>query len=475
MKIVPTAITPGDTIFYKFVYGDAPAGNNNIEWESIPNGELYVTATMPDTSVLWSFWNNEPPDVAAGNDTITVKFKTDLTRAINENGFSPGDTVYASYGDNGTSVPDSVKLTKEGIFGNIYTGTKEVYSVAAGGELQYNYYVSFNGVGVRENYYDFNDPTIGTSRPEKRKLDIPAPAPTTTIETADTVTGTTASNRQPQFRNNSVLPKEVTVRWEVDLRPPYYQVLLEGDTLIDIQTTVNVGPAQLDSIFVWGVWINGPATDGWTGWGSDLRNAAGKKMWDDGTNGDDAVASDSIYTTTWFYDGPDSNDVVGQVFKFGIYGGDQEGGFGNNHLENIVLQNPGNPTPETVTIFSQFGSIDPLFYWRWNFDLGIVGIDDEGAVQITKTPRLDANYPNPFNPVTSIRFVLPKAMDVKIEIFNSLGQKVTTLVDGKRVQGQHIINWNGIDSRGIPVSSGVYFYRLSTENYERTMKMILMK
>ena len=60
-------------------------------------------------------------------------------------------------------------------------------------------------------------------------------------------------------------------------------------------------------------------------------------------------------------------------------------------------------------------------------------------MQITKTPRLDNNYPNPFNPVTSIRFVLPKAMDVKIEIFNSLGQKVTTLVDGKRVQGQHII------------------------------------
>lgn len=477
VKIVPTAINPGDTVFYKFVYGDAPAGNNNIEWESIPNRQLPVTVGYPDTSILWSYWNNTPPDIAVGQDTVTVKFVTDLTRAINENGFSPGDTIYAQYGDNGTAVPDSIRLIKEGFIGNIYSGEKEVYNVEAGGELQYNYYASFNGQGFRENYFDFSDTTIGTSRPEKRKLNIPSPAPGTTIVTYDTVASLTDPHRQPQLGNRSVLPKNVTVRWEVDLRPPYYQVLLEGDTIIDIQSTVNVGPAQLDSIFVWGVWINGLATDGWTGWGSDLRNTPDKKMWDDGTNGDDAVAGDSIYTTTWFYSGPDSSDVYGQIFKFGIYGGDNEAGgsgYGLNHLENIVLANPGNPNPETVTIFSQFGSINPNFYWRWNFNLGVVGIED-GPVQVTKTPRLDNNYPNPFNPVTSIRFVLPQAMDVKIEIFNALGQKVTTLVDGKRTAGQHIINWNGIDNRGNPVSSGIYFYRLSTENYEKTMKMVLMK
>jgi hypothetical protein len=477
VKIDPAAISVGDTVFYKFVYGDRPDGNANIEWESIPNSELYITPTMPDTSVLWRYWNNVPPDIATGQDTAMVKFTADLTRAINEQGFSPGDTVYAAYGDNGTSVPDSVRLIKEGFIGNIYSGEKEVFNVAGGGELQYNYYISFNGTGVRENYFDFSDTTIGTSRSEKRKVNIPFPV-TTTVETYDTVASLTDPHRQPQLRNNSVLPKDVTVHWEVDLRPPYYQVLLSGDTIIDIQSTVNIGPNELDSIFVWGVWMNGPATDGWTGWGSDLRNDAAKQMWDDGATNGDMTAGDSIYTTTWFYSGADSSDVYGQVFKFGIYGGDNEAGgagFGLNHLENLVLADPGNPNPETITMFNQFGSINPNFYWRWNFNLGVVGIDDDGPVQITKTPRLDANYPNPFNPVTSIRFILPKAMDVKIEIFNSLGQKVTTLVDGKRNPGTHIINWNGIDSRGVPVSSGVYFYRLSTENYDKTMKMILMK
>ena len=473
----PAAVSTGDTVFYKFVYGDRPDGNANIAWESIPNGELYITPTMPDTSVIWRFWDNVPPDIAAGQDTVMVKFTTDLTRAINENGFSPADTAFVQFGDNGTSVPDSVRLTKEGFIGNIYSGEKEVYNVAGGGELQYNYYVSFNGTGVRENYFDFSDTTVGTSRPEKRKVNIPLPVPGTTIDTYDTLASLTDPHRQPQLRNNSILPKNVTVIWEVDLRPPYYQVLLSGDTIIDIQSTVNIGPAQLDSIFVWGVWINGPATDGWTGWGSDLRNALDKKMWDDGATGGDVTANDSIYTQTWLYSGPDSSDVVGQVFKFGIYGGDNEAGgsgFGLNHLENIPFD-PNNPNPETVTIFNQFGSINPNFYWRWDFNLGVVGIDGDSPVQIVKTPRLDANYPNPFNPVTSIRFVLPKAMDVKIEIFNALGQKVTTLIDGKRVAGQHIINWNGIDGRGNPVGSGVYFYRLSTENYEKTMKMVLMK
>ncbi|MBN2364902.1 MAG: T9SS C-terminal target domain-containing protein, partial [Calditrichaeota bacterium] len=150
-------------------------------------------------------------------------------------------------------------------------------------------------------------------------------------------------------------------------------------------------------------------------------------------------------------------------------------GFGLNHLENIILSDPGNPTPEEITIFSQFGSINPVFYSRWNYDLGVVGIDDSGPVRVIQTPRLEGNYPNPFNPVTSIRFVLPKAMDLKLEIYNALGQKIVTLFDGKRREGQHIINWNGVDRFGRPVSSGIYFYRLSTENYEKTMKMILMK
>ncbi|RQW04313.1 MAG: hypothetical protein EH225_06085, partial [Calditrichaeota bacterium] len=215
VKIVPDSVDVGDIIYYKFVYGDRPDGNANIEWESVANRELPVTVGKNDTTVQWVFWNNVPPDVAAGQDTVEVKFTTDLTRAITEGGFTPGDTIYVQYGDNGTSDPGSVNLIKEGFIGNIYSGTDSIFNVQAGGELQYNYYVMAQGTGIRENYFDFSDTTIGTSRPEKRKLDIPSPAPGNTLMAYDTTESQTDPHRQPQFRNNSILPKNVTVYYEV--------------------------------------------------------------------------------------------------------------------------------------------------------------------------------------------------------------------------------------------------------------------
>ncbi len=477
VPIDPAAVTFGDTIQYKFVIGDKPDGNNNIEWESVSNRKLPVSTTEADTTVPWVYWNNEAPDIAAGQDTVTIKFTADLSTAIAENGYTPGDTLLVRYGDNGTAIPATDTLTKEGLFGNIYSVESEVYNVSLGEKLQYNYYVQFQGVADRELFFDFTS-TSTTGEAEKRKLDLPSTMPTTTIEVYDTVESNQGMHRQPRFRNLNILPKDVTVYWEVDLRPPYFQVLLDGDTLNDIQGSIDIGPAEADSIFSWGVWINGPATGDWTTWGADLRNAPGKKMWDDGTSGGDMTAGDSIYTTTWFYSGPDSNDAIGQVYKFGIYGGDNEagqGGFGNNHAANIPVDNPGTTTPETHTIHSQFGSINQGFYSRWDYDLGVVGIDNPGDVQVVETPALDQNYPNPFNPVTTIRFVLPKAQDVKLVIYNSLGQKVTTLLNGKQRQGSHVVQWNGINSKGIPVGSGIYFYRFTTDNYSKTMKMMLMK
>ena len=103
------------------------------------------------------------------------------------------------------------------------------------------------------------------------------------------------------FRNTSVLARPVQVTWELDIRPAIYQVLA-GDTLKDIQGVDNVtDPA---SILADGVWMNGPATGGWTTWGLQLREDLPKMMYDDGSNGD-AVAGDSIYTVMFDY-APDS-------------------------------------------------------------------------------------------------------------------------------------------------------------------------
>mgnify|MGYP006277685171 CR=1 FL=1 len=85
------------------------------------------------------------------------------------------------------------------------------------------------------------------------------------------------------------------------------------------------------------------------------------------------------------------------------------------------------------------------------------------------------NYPNPFNPITTIAFELPEASHVTVTVYNLLGQQVKTLLDAHLSAGSHQVEWNGLDETGRPVSSGVYFYRFSADDFSETRKMLLMK
>lgn len=94
---------------------------------------------------------------------------------------------------------------------------------------------------------------------------------------------------------------------------------------------------------------------------------------------------------------------------------------------------------------------------------------------IPETYALYQNYPNPFNNSTVIQFDLPQASHVTVMIYNSLGRRVKTLIDRSMDAGQHAIRWNGVNSSGEPVASGIYFYRLKTDEREATRKMVLLK
>ncbi len=88
---------------------------------------------------------------------------------------------------------------------------------------------------------------------------------------------------------------------------------------------------------------------------------------------------------------------------------------------------------------------------------------------------LHANVPNPFNPSTLIRFDLPKATFAKIAVFNAGGERVRALVSERRSAGSHAVPWNGRNDRGEEVGSGVYFFRLTTPEFDQTRKMLLVK
>ncbi|MGE5398799.1 MAG: fibronectin type III domain-containing protein, partial [Ignavibacteriales bacterium] len=89
--------------------------------------------------------------------------------------------------------------------------------------------------------------------------------------------------------------------------------------------------------------------------------------------------------------------------------------------------------------------------------------------------KIDQNYPNPFNPSTMITYWLPKNSFVKLQVFDMLGREIKTLIAGQMNAGKHTAQWNADDNSGQKVSSGMYLYRLSTNETVITRKMILLR
>jgi ABC-type dipeptide/oligopeptide/nickel transport system permease subunit len=108
-----------------------------------------------------------------------------------------------------------------------------------------------------------------------------------------------------------------------------------------------------------------------------------------------------------------------------------------------------------------FASLDPTS----DIDMNVIPAHTE----------LLANYPNPFNPETVIRFTVEFPTDVSIDIYNVKGQRVHTILDGHVGAGYHQVVWDGTDDLGRDVSSGIYFYRMNAGEYSSIRKMLLMK
>lgn len=102
-------------------------------------------------------------------------------------------------------------------------------------------------------------------------------------------------------------------------------------------------------------------------------------------------------------------------------------------------------------------------------------VDENSISNLPQSFRLEQNYPNPFNPDTKIEYYLPYRTHVRISVYNMLGRKVAVLLDGEQSAGIHYTEWDGTDAYGNPVAAGMYTYRLETDNFSETKKMLLLK
>ncbi len=113
-------------------------------------------------------------------------------------------------------------------------------------------------------------------------------------------------------------------------------------------------------------------------------------------------------------------------------------------------------------------------------ETGVTSVEDDVNTTIPTEFSLAQNYPNPFNPSTTIQFSIPVNSDVKLVVYNMLGQAVATLLNEQRSAGTHTIQWNSSNTNGVKLSSGVYFYKLNAagmngKEFNQIRKMVLLK
>ncbi len=97
------------------------------------------------------------------------------------------------------------------------------------------------------------------------------------------------------------------------------------------------------------------------------------------------------------------------------------------------------------------------------------------TINLPQEYAISQNYPNPFNPETTISYQLPEASDVKLVIYNTVGQQIKTVVSGQQAAGFYNIQWDGRDETGQPVVSGIYVYRIKAGKFVATRKMTLLR
>jgi hypothetical protein len=154
--------------------------------------------------------------------------------------------------------------------------------------------------------------------------------------------------------------------------------------------------------------------------------------------------------------------------------------FVTEHMFTVPRINPAASQVFSLILEDEKGNVFSIDNVR-EYILRLKSVGDLKAISsgIPGSYELYQNFPNPFNPSTTLRFDIPgqkaSQIDVQLVVFNTLGQKVKELFNGKAAPGSYQVQWDGGSDTGIRVSSGLYFGVLKTNNFRRTVKMVLTK
>jgi hypothetical protein len=167
--------------------------------------------------------------------------------------------------------------------------------------------------------------------------------------------------------------------------------------------------------------------------------------------------------TGFFYRTPEDLTYSNPTLKAGAVGGFPMGDLNWYPAQKAAWIAAGGSTADMTALNALPAGFTPL-----------TGIEQKPEAVPAKY-SLEANYPNPFNPSTTIKYALSAAGVVKLVVYDLLGREVRTLVNGNMPAGNQSVQWDGKNAHGSTVGSGVYFYKLPVGSFTATKKMTLLK
>ena len=209
-------------------------------------------------------------------------------------------------------------------------------------------------------------------------------------------------------------------------------------------------------------------------------------MFDDDTSYPNLSIRDNLIDVDPQFDAALEQTVLDSVFAFidgfNQYGWEWEGGIIGHYAPNGDIFNISWPLPEDLSYTNEsvktgaegdfpVGDLNwfPDKKAQWEEWVTAIG-DEDMDINAPRNYTLSQNYPNPFNPATKINFSIPVAGKTILTVYNVLGQKIATLVDEKLREGSYSYEFNASN-----LPSGIYFYRLKSDNYNSVKKMMLIK
>ncbi len=169
--------------------------------------------------------------------------------------------------------------------------------------------------------------------------------------------------------------------------------------------------------------------------------------------------------------GDENDNTIYFATKTGVATPQMAGSKTPTHLRVGRAQTNNNPW---TFIYPYWGLMDAVKLYNYPAS-GLTDVKEAFAATVPGRFELSQNFPNPFNPSTEIHFLIPKAQNTTLVVYDLLGRKVRTLVNEELHAGEHLVTWNGLNDRGHSVASGVYFYTLTSGSRVKTLKMMMLK